>query len=48
MAAWVPASVALYVVLSYGAWLLVAIASVYAAIPLLLARLLPQPDTAPA
>ena len=48
IAACVPAGVALYVVLGYGAWLLVAIGSVYAAIPLLLARLLPQPDTAPA
>lgn len=48
LAAWVPASVALYVVVSYAVWLLVAIGSAYAAIPLLLARGLPAPEPAPA
>jgi hypothetical protein len=47
-AVWLPASLALYVVISYGAWLLVAIGSTYAAIPLLLARGLPGPEPAPA
>lgn len=46
IAAWLPASLALYVVVSYGAWLLVAIGSAYAAIPLLLARGLPAPAPA--
>lgn len=44
IAAWLPATLALYLVVSYGAWLLVAIGSAYAAIPLLLARGLPGPE----
>jgi hypothetical protein len=48
VAAWLPTSVALYVVISYAATLLVLIGSTYAAIPLLLARPVPEPDAAPA
>ena len=43
-AAWLPASVALYMVVSYAAWLLILIGGTYAAIPLLLAWPVPEPD----
>jgi hypothetical protein len=48
IAAWLPTSLALYVVISYAATLLVLIGGTYAAIPLLLARPVPEPDPAPA
>jgi len=44
--AWLPAVVATYLVISYGATVLVLLGSVYAAIPLLLARALPVPEEA--
>lgn len=47
-AAWLPTSLALYVVVSYAASLLVLIGSTYAAIPLLLARPVLEPDPVPA
>ena len=47
-AAWLPSALAAYLVLSYAASLLVLIGSVYAAIPLLLARPTSEPDSAPA
>jgi hypothetical protein len=48
VAAWLPSAVATYFVLSYAASLVVLIGSVYAAIPLLLAHHIPEPDGAPA
>jgi hypothetical protein len=47
-ASWLPSGLAAYLVLSYAASLLVLIGSVYAAIPLLLARPTSEPDGAPA
>lgn len=47
-AAWLPSAVAVYLVLSYAASLLVLIGAAYAAIPLLLARSVPPADAAPA
>lgn len=46
IAAWLPEGVALYVVATCAAWLLIMIGSAYAAIPLLLARILPPPQPA--
>ena len=46
--AWLPAVVATYLVISYGATVMVLLGSVYAAIPLLLARPLRVPEAAPA
>lgn len=47
-AAWLPSAVAAYFVFSYAASLLVLLGSVYAAIPLLLARPVPEPNPMPA
>ena len=47
-AGWVPAIVAAYLVFGYGVSLLVLIAGSYAAIPLLLARPVPEPEPTPA
>jgi len=47
-AAWLPSALALYLVGSYAVSALVLIGAVYAAIPLLIARPLPAPDTSPA
>jgi hypothetical protein len=46
--AWLPAVVATYLVVSYGATVMVLLGSVYAAIPLLLARPLHAPEAATA
>jgi hypothetical protein len=50
IAAWLPVSIAVYLVACYGASLLVLISGTYAAIPLLLARPVvePEPEPAPA
>ena len=48
IAAWLPSGLAVYLVASYAATLLVLIGSAYAAIPLLLARPVLEPDPAPA
>lgn len=48
IAAWLPSSLALYVVISYAATLLVLLGSTYAAIPLLLARPVSEPAPVPA
>ncbi len=47
-ATWLPSGLAVYLVASYAATLLVLIGSAYAAIPLLLARPVLEPDPAPA
>ena len=48
VAAWLPVSVAAYLVACYGASLLVLISGTYAAIPLLLARPVIEPEPEPA
>jgi len=48
VAAWLPVSVAAYLVACYGASLLLLISSTYAAIPLLLARPVIEPEPEPA
>jgi hypothetical protein len=48
VAAWLPVSVAVYLVACYGASLLVLISGTYAAIPLLLARPIVGPEPEPA